>query len=136
VGRIWTPGGEYPVGDPRDGEPDESGIEFGDDLDDDLDPELVQQMQAQMDAAREQLASTPAKVIVTNHAMGLYELAAIHLTASPPAIDEARLAIDAFGLLVQGLEGRLAEEATLREALQSLQFAFVEVSRAAGGTDE
>ena len=38
--------------------------------------------------ARQRLAEVPASVVVTNHAMGLFELAAIHLSAEP-----ARLAV-------------------------------------------
>ena len=64
----------------------------------------------------------PAAVVVSNHAMGLYELAALHLTAETPKLDEASVAIDALSALVEGLEGRLGEnEATLREALAGLE---------------
>jgi hypothetical protein len=63
--------------------------------------------------------------------MGLYELAAIHLSVDPPSLDDARLAIDAMVALVDGLSGRLGEhEPVLIEARTQLQMAFVEVKRA------
>ena len=52
---------------------------------------------------REQLARTPAEVVVANHAFGLFELAALHLSLQPPQLDQARLAIDALAALVDGL---------------------------------
>ncbi|MEM9035153.1 MAG: hypothetical protein AAGA99_01615 [Actinomycetota bacterium] len=123
---IWTPGGEVPLGDDGDDEPQFLGDE---DLDPDVDPDTYQQMQQQMAAAREQLIETPAAVVVANHVMGLYELGALHLTADPPNLPEAALAIDAVALLVDNLEGRLAEEATLKEALNQIRMAYVEVSK-------
>ena len=73
-----------------------------------------------------QMATTPPEVVVANHAMGLYELAAIHLRQNPPQLNEASLAIDALSALVDGLEGRMGEnEPTLREARAQLQQAFV-----------
>ena len=82
-----------------------------------------------MAEAQGQLASAiPAHVVVANHAMGLYELAAIHLTRSDPNLAEAVIAIDALGAVVEGLEGRLGEaEATLRDALANIRVAFVQI---------
>jgi hypothetical protein len=99
----------------------------------DLSPEdraQLEEMQAQMEQVRNELLGVPAAVVLANHAMGIYELAAIHLTASEPQLAEASLAIDALGTLVDGLAGRLGEaEPTLREALTQLRSAYVEVSR-------
>jgi hypothetical protein len=68
---------------------------------------------------------------VVNHVMGLYELAAIHLSAQPPRLFEAALAIDAVACLVEGLEGRLGdEEATLKLALDNIRIAFVQMKDA------
>ena len=53
----------------------------------------------------------PAEVVVTNHVMGLYELAAIHLSADEPDLASAALAIDAVACLVDGLGDRLGPEA-------------------------
>ena len=58
---------------------------------------------------REQLARTPAEVVIANHAFGLFELAALHLSLQPPQLDQARLAIDALAALVDGLGDRLGE---------------------------
>ena len=78
--------------------------------------------------ARQRLAEVPAAVVVANHAMGLYELAAIHLSASPPRLVDAALAIDAVGCLVDGLGARLGPEAvTLQEALSNIRLAFVQI---------
>lgn len=94
-------------------------------------------MAAEMQAVREQLSQVPAAVVVANHAMGCYELAAIHLSNQPPRIDDARLAIDAFGALLAAVEGRLGpDEATLKDALNQIRLAFVQVQAAveAGGS--
>ena len=78
--------------------------------------------------ARAELASVPVTDIVANHAVGLWQLAVLHLMPDPdpdglpaaPRLDEARLAIDALGALVDGLGDRLApHDETLRDALQS-----------------
>ncbi len=65
--------------------------------------------QAEVDAMRAQLAHTPAEVVVANHCYGLFELAAIYLSQSPPMLFQARLAIDGLGSLLDGLRGRLGE---------------------------
>ena len=81
---------------------------------------------------RQRLADVPAEVVVVNHVMGLYELAAIHLSAQPPRLAEAALAIDAVACLVEGLEGRLGEEqSTLKMALDNIRIAFVQIKDAA-----
>ena len=125
---LWTPDGERPVGrEPTGGPADAAEPEA------ELSPEdraRLEQMQAEMEQVRNELLQVPAAVVLANHAMGIYELAAIHLTASEPQLSEASLAIDALGVLVDGLEGRLGEaEPTLREALGQLRSAYVEVSR-------
>jgi hypothetical protein len=141
---LWTPGGEVPVG--RDGGPDEgrsagqdpgvTGVVGGPSLDD-LSPEeraQAEQMIAEMAETRAQLASTPAAVVVANHAMGLYELAAIHLSQQPPNLSEAGVAVDALAALTKALEGRLGDnEATLNQALNQLQMAFVELTNRTAG---
>ena len=57
-------------------------------------------VQAALAEARERLGEVPASVVVTNHVMGLYELAAIHLSAQPARLLDAVLAIDAMACLV------------------------------------
>ena len=81
--------------------------------------------------ARTRIADTPAEIVVVNHVMGLYELAAIHLSASPPRLTEAALAIDAVGCLVDGLGSRLgSDHTTLADALANIRLAFVARSEA------
>ena len=80
-------------------------------------PTTLDEAQAAIDEARRRVAEVPAEVVVTNHVMGLYELAAIHLSADPPDLRAAALAIDAVACLVDGLGDRLgAEAATMRDA--------------------
>ena len=111
---MWTPGGERPAS--RQSE----------------EPELEappEELLAELQQARDQLAQAPAALVVANHAIGLFQLAAIHLDREPPNLDDARLAIDGLAALVDGLQGRLGEEEqTLREALAQLRLAFVAVS--------
>ncbi len=81
-----------------------------------------------LEDARARLADVPAEVVVVNHVMGLYELAAIHLSASPARLAEAALAIDAVACLVEGLGDRLGPEFdTLSAALGNIRLAFVQV---------
>ena len=104
---------------------------------DDLSPEERAQAEAiaaEMAEARARLAETPASMIVANHAMGLYELGAIHLSNDPPALGEAKVAIDAMAAVVEALPGRLGEhEETLKAALSQIQLAYVELSTNAAG---
>jgi hypothetical protein len=111
---LWTPEGERPV---DRGTPETAA-------DEPTDAELAE--------LRDQLAETPAAVVVTNHCLGLWELAALHLSLQPPQLDEAAVAIDALGAIVGALQGRLGDdEATLLDALAQLRLAFVQVKAAA-----
>jgi hypothetical protein len=93
-----------------------------------------EEMQAQMAELAEQLASTPAEVVVANHAFGLFQLASLHLSLQPPQLAQARIAIDACGALIEGMTGRLGEaEGQLVEGLAQLRMAFVQISAAAPG---
>ena len=136
---LWTPGGEHDV--PRDA-PDQLGDlgDFGD-----IDPEqLTDEQRAQLEAlagemaqVRAQLLAVPAATVVANHVMGLYELAAIHLSNPPPNLDEARVAIDAMAGVVEALEGRLGEsEPVLTDALAQLRLAYVQIHGAATSGDD
>jgi hypothetical protein len=90
-----------------------------------------------IDDARRRLAEVPAEVVVTNHVMGLYELAAIHLSATPPNLPSASLAIDAVGALVDSLGDRLGPDTpTLRDALANMRMAFVSVRSASARVAE
>jgi hypothetical protein len=92
-------------------------------------PETSEEAQLALEAvaeARRRLAEAPASVVVANHAMGLFELAAIHLSSEPPRLEESQLAIDALGLLVDGLGERLGEHHdTLVAALTNIRMVFV-----------
>jgi hypothetical protein len=137
---LWTPGGEHPV--EPDAAPSETTSPGIDPAADPLaglsDEERAQAeaMAAEMAAARQRVLEAPADMVVANHAMGLYELAAIHLSEEDPDLAAARLAIDAMGQLVDGLAGRLGEaEVTLKDALAQLRMAFVQLSEQAGGAE-
>lgn len=95
------------------------------------DPDLADRVSdatAAMDDVRRQVAEAPAEVVVVNHVMGLYELAAIHLSAPTPDLGSAALAIDAVACLVDGLGDRLGPDAaTMRDALNNIRLAFVQI---------
>ena len=83
--------------------------------------------------AQARLVDVPAEQVVTNHVLGLYELGAIHLSADPPDLRGAALAIDAVACLVEGLGERLGDDApTMRDALANIRLAFVQVKSVAG----
>lgn len=143
---IWTPSGEHPTdpsGDRTPGSPagPHSGGGVVDDIagydDEELTPEQIAEVEAEMFRARAELASVPVADIVANHAVGLWQLAVLHLTPDPgpdgvpppPRLDEAGLAIDAFAALVEGLGARLSpNDEALLDALTQLRLAFVQVS--------
>ncbi|HZD66288.1 MAG TPA: hypothetical protein VE152_09340 [Acidimicrobiales bacterium] len=84
-----------------------------------------------------ELLSAPAEVVVANHAYGLFQLAALHLSQQPPGLVQAKLAIDGFGALLEGLQGRLGDhENELREALAQLRLTYVQLSGAAEATGD
>lgn len=135
---LWTPGGEHPVERGGAPEPPPPGAE-ADPLAGLSDEERAQAeaMAAEMAAARQRVLEAPADMVVANHAMGLYELAAIHLSEHEPDLVASRLAIDAMGQLVEGLAGRLGEaEPTLKDALTQLRMAFVQISQQHAGEAE
>jgi hypothetical protein len=119
---LWTPDGERPV------RPAAEAV--------DLSPEEAAQAEAlvhELAEARQRLLEAPVSTVLVNHALGVYELAAIHLTADQPKLDEAQLAIDALGGLVDATQGRLGDqEGTIRDALHQLRLAFVQRRREAG----
>ncbi|MEY2422657.1 MAG: hypothetical protein QOI95_2724 [Acidimicrobiaceae bacterium] len=126
---LWTPDGEHRV------EREEAAAAPEEDPLAGLSPEEREQamaMAAEMDQVRQQLAAVPAAVVVANHAMGMYELAAIHLSSEPPNFVEAQVAIDAMAAIVEGVKGRLGEnEPTLVDALAQLRMAYVQLHSAA-----
>ena len=133
---LWTPDGERkippaPTGGPATAPP--AGGAAPDPDEPELSPEEEEQVRAmarELAEARARLLETEVATVLTNHALGIYELAAIHLTAEHPKLDEARLAIDALAALVENLAGRLGEgEATLKGALHQVRMAYVQRAR-------
>ena len=99
---------------------------MGDGPDDQELADQAAQIEAAMAEARARLADVPAERVVTKHVMGLYELGAIHLSSETPDLVSASLAIDAMGMLVDGLGDRLGDDAaTMRDALANIKMAFV-----------
>jgi hypothetical protein len=150
---LWTPSGEHPVdrpgADPASGSADgppgaasPPGAAAPPGADRELTPEeraAAEEYAQQVDAAREQLLATPAGLVVGQQALQFYDLAALHLSQPEPRLDDARIAIDALAAVVDGVGPRLGEaEQALRQALNQIQLAFVEVSRrsAAGSAGE
>ncbi|MDA8296930.1 MAG: hypothetical protein M0004_10165 [Actinomycetota bacterium] len=129
---LWTPGGERPVrreqpeaqtsppGGPAAGRGAVAGGEPS--------PEEAAAELARLEA---QLLGVPAGDVVANHCYGLFELAALHLSQQPPNFEQARIAIDALGAVVEQLGERLGEGApALREGLSQIRLAFVQLSGA------
>lgn len=155
---LWTPSGEHRVdrSTPADAatNPADAAVGASDDsgnLDDqiaallpegmkleDLSAEeraKAEEMIQEMANARKRLLNTPAVTIVVNHAMGLYELAALHLSAQPPNFAEATIAIDALSAIVEALKGRLGEaERDVAYALDEIRKAFVQIKSQAAAS--
>jgi Domain of unknown function (DUF1844) len=126
---LWTPEGERPVR--RESETPSGAAPGGPGGSREPTEEELNEQLARM---QEQLANTPAEVVIANHAFGLFELAALHLSLQPPQLDQARLAIDALGALVEGLEGRLGEpEQQLKDGLAQLRLAYVQIKNSPPG---
>ncbi len=147
---LWTPSGEHPVdrasqsGQPgrephrpdRDATED-AGAEgtrstptgpAAGTAADDAEATGAEAVEAEMARVRGELLAVPAATVVANHAMGLYELAAIHLTAPEPKLSEASLAIDALAVVVEGVGDRLGEAAELlAQALDQIRQAYLQV---------
>jgi hypothetical protein len=150
VSSLWTPEGEHRVPREQPASADQRGTGHGDDVppgggsrparagemsageEEELSPEEQEELQRQMAELQERLAETPVEDVIANHAYGMFELAALHLSRQPPALVESRLAIDALGALVEGLGERLGEHAgPLRDGLAQIRLAFVQISGAA-----
>ena len=124
---LWTPSGEHFPEKDEGATPPASPPPGGSDPPDEAEP-LSAEAQTEIDAMRQQLANSPAEVVVANHCYGLFELAAVYLSQTPPMLFQARLAIDGLGALLDGLKGRLGEaEPSLLDALSQLRLAFVQL---------
>ena len=131
---LWTPGD----GDPR-GPAADPGLE-------EMVPEGPPPTAEEMAAVRElheRLSQTPVADVIVNHAIGIWQLALVHLGVVTPPDPEghrptadlasAGLAIDALAALVDGLTDRLGDgEPMLRDALLQAQMLYVEIADAQG----
>ncbi len=131
---LWTPSGEHEPEthdhiergrDPGSGEPmtaDTPGEATSDD---------ARAAAEELRRIRAEIAATPAIDLIANHAVGLWQLALLHLVpeeGNAPRPDQAALAIDALGGIVDGLGARLGPHAdALRDALSQLRLAYVQV---------
>jgi hypothetical protein len=132
VSSIWTPSGEHrPEPDPQPQPQAQPVPPEGEAV------EMTQEQYQELLQARAELAAIPVADIIANHAIGLQQLAVIHLLPDPdlegnpsePRLAQAGLAIDALGALVDTLGDRLApHHEALREAVTQLRMAFVELS--------
>jgi hypothetical protein len=115
---IWTPSGEH-------GPDDDAGAggEGG--------PPSDAAVAEELRRVRAELAATPVVDLIANHAVGLWQLAVLHLVpdgGAPPRLEDAALAIDALAAVVEELGDRLGVHAEpLRDALSQLRLAFVAV---------
>jgi hypothetical protein len=135
---LWTPSGEhFPKEEGGDAAAPPPNPPGGTDVTGQQDDLSDAEAQRQLDLMRAQLANTPAEVVVANHCYGLFELAAVYLSSSPPKLFEARLAIDGLGAVLEGLQGRLGEaEPTLLESLSQLRMAYVSLEGAERSASE
>ena len=129
---LWTPSGEhFPNKEGNDAARPPFTPSGGTDVTGASQNPTQAEAEAAVEAMRAQLAGTPAEVVVANHCYGLFELAAIYLSQSPPMLFQARLAIDGLGALLDGLRGRLGEaEPALHDSLSQLRLAFVRLEGA------
>ena len=121
---LWTPsGGQQPPDQPPGGN----------------EPEASAEEVAALREVHARLVATPVEDVVANHALGIWQLALVHMgVVTPPDADGRRpepnlaaagLAIDAMAALVEGLGERLGvHEPVMRDALTQAQMLFVEVS--------
>jgi hypothetical protein len=140
VSSLWTPSGEHEPATSSDEEaavaggarPVPGGTDAGD-----VDEATVRE---ELRRVRAELAGTPVADLVANHAIGLWQLAVLHLTPdedAPIRLDEAGLAIDAMAALVEQLGDRLGESTEpLRDALAQLRIAYVQISEGSGNVPE
>jgi len=150
---LWTPDGEVPVtrgsGDPTASAGDSPAASQTAGINDEavrsaaeamgIDPstlspedrERLVELVAQMAEAQQRLAGAPADDVVANHAMGLYEFAAIKLGSEPPQLADARIAIDALGAVMEAVGPQLGRHTeALSEALDSIRMVWVQISDA------
>ena len=124
---LWTPSGEHePTGGGESDGPGPAGEPSAEEVD------ALRELHAR-------LAATPVADVVANHALGIWQLALVHLgvitppdaagTHPPPDLASAGFAVAALAAIVDGLGPRFGEyEQTLRDALTQAQQLFVEIA--------
>jgi len=135
VSGLWTPGGAEPPEPPAPGDdfPDLGAAPGAGEP-----PPTPEELEAVREL-HERLAATPVADVIVNHAIGIWQLALVHLGVVTPPDAEGRrpkpdlasagLAIDALAALVDGLTDRLGEgEEMLRDALRQVQMLFVDIA--------
>lgn len=128
---LWTPGGEHRV-EREPSQPAGSGAPGGGPAHPAPSPE-EQAAAAELADLERQLLAVPAGDVIANHCYGLFELAAVHLRQQPPGLEQAAVAIDALGAVVERLGPRLGESGPhLQEGLTSIRLAFVQLAGAPG----
>ena len=136
---LWTPSGEHrPAEEPAEGPG--TGVQGpGAGLPRDTEREPTAEEVEALREVHARLVATPVVDVVANHALGIWQLALVHLGVITPPDDQGRppapdlaaagFAIDAMAALVDGLGERFGDhEAVLRDALTQAQMLFVEVS--------
>jgi len=127
VSSLWTPSGEHRP------DPAESGAPGGDAGagGGGGGPPDEAAVAEELRRVRAELAATPVVDLIANHAVGLWQLAVLHLIPEgdeAPRLTDASAAIDALAGIVEGLGDRLGRHAEpLRDALAQLRMAFVQV---------
>ena len=127
---LWTPSGEH-----EPAQETESDLPVTQGEEREPTPEEVEALRE----VHARLIATPVEDVVANHALGIWQLALVHLgVITPPDADgrppapnlgAAGFAIDAMAALVDGLGERLGvHEPVLRDALTQAQMLFVEIS--------
>jgi hypothetical protein len=133
VSGLWTPSGA--------GEPPDRGGGGGAPPEPDAEQPPSAEEIAALRELHARLVATPVVDVIVNHALGIWQLALVHLGVITPPDDQGRppapdlasagLAIDALSALVDGIGARLGEhEPVLRDALGQAQMLYVEVADA------
>lgn len=129
---LWTPGGQDEPEHPST-EAQMGGYGSGAEGAEGPSQEELAAAREQLRKVREELSATPVSDIVANHAIGLWQLAVLHLglddEAGEAKLPEAKLAVDAMAALVEGVADRLGEHREpLQAALTNVRLAYVRVS--------
>lgn len=133
--KLWTPGGEVPVGSPKEPGPGpERGPGQGPGRGTAGPPpapgggEPAMPTEEALKAELEMLAQVPVGSIVLQYASTLLTVAQLHL--APGELGEAQLALDVLAAVVEAAGERVGAAAPqLRDVLSQVQMMFVEASR-------